>query len=95
MKDFNPEQKNRNQKHYTCETCGKSFSEAVSLKKHITTVHEGHKDYKCEFCDKSASCLKKQMHTIHEGHKDYKCESCGKLFSDLQLFCNLLMFVIL
>ena len=60
-----------------------------------TTVHEGHKDYKCEFCGKSASCLKNQMHTIHEGHKDYKCESCGKLFSDLQLFCNLLMFVFL
>ena len=44
---------NRNQKHYKCESCGKSFSEAVSLKKHITkTVHEGHKDYKCESCGK-------------------------------------------
>ena len=39
MKDFNAEQKNRNQKHYTCETCGKSFSEAVSLKKHITITN--------------------------------------------------------
>ena len=44
---------NRNQKHYKCESSGKSFSEAVSLKKHITkTVHEGHKDYKCESCGK-------------------------------------------
>ena len=54
------------------------------LKKHIHTVHEGHKDHKCESCGKSFSSrqmLKKHIHAIHEGHKDYKCESCGKSFS--------------
>ena len=54
------------------------------MKKHFHTVHEGHKDYKCESCDKSfsqVSGLKRHIQTIHETQKDYKCESCGKLFS--------------
>ena len=34
------------QKAYICESCGKSFSEAQNLKRHIQTVHEGHNDYK-------------------------------------------------
>ena len=38
-----------------CGSCGKSFSERGKLKKHIHTVHEGHKDYKCESCGKSFS----------------------------------------
>ena len=28
---------------------------AKNLKKHINTIHLGHKDYKCEFCGKSFS----------------------------------------
>ena len=69
---------------YECDSCGKSFSEKGKLKRHIYTVHEGHRDYKCESCEKSFSTvdnLKRHMHTVHEGHKDYKCESCSKSFS--------------
>ena len=54
------------------------------MKKHIHTVHEGHKDHNCEYCGKSfsqARNLKNHIHTIHEGHKDNKCESCDKSFS--------------
>ena len=68
---------------HKCESCGKSFSQKMNLKRHIHTVHEGHKDYKCESCGKSfsgAQYLKKHIHTIHEGNKDNKCESCGKFF---------------
>ena len=74
-------------KDYKCESCGKSFSEAVKLKRHIHTVHEGKEDHKCESCDKSFSRaygLKRHIHTIHRGNKDYKCESCGKSFSLVQ-----------
>ena len=54
------------------------------MKKHIHTVHERHKDYKCESCGKTfsmAETLKRHIYSIHEGNKDYKCESCGKSFS--------------
>ena len=54
------------------------------MKRHIHTIHEGHKDHKCESCDKSfsqAENLKEHIYIVHEGQKDYKCESCGKSFS--------------
>ena len=45
-------------KNHKCESCGKLFSEARVLKKHINKFHKGHKlenfkDYKCECCGKS------------------------------------------
>ena len=70
-----------------CESCGKSFSNASNLKKHIRKVHEGHRDYKCESCGKSffqKGDLKRHIHTVHEGHRNFKCESCGKSFSIAQ-----------
>ena len=42
-------------KNYKCESCGKSFSIAGYLKRHIQIVHEEHKDHKCESCGKSFS----------------------------------------
>ena len=58
----------------------KSFYQAGDLKKHIKTVHEGHKDHKCGSCSKSyfqAGDLKIHIKTVHKGHKDHKCESCN------------------
>ena len=54
------------------------------LKAHINSIHDRHKDYKCDPCGKffsRAGPLKKHIYTIHEDHKDYKCNSCGKSFS--------------
>ena len=62
-----------------CESCGKSFSNAGYLKRHIRIVHEGHK---CESCGNSfsqAQFLKKHIYMVHEGQN---CESCGKSFSN-------------
>ena len=58
------------------------FLYSQNVKKHLHSVHEGHKDYKFESCEKSfsdAGNLKK-----HEGKKDFNCESCGKLFTTAQ-----------
>ena len=51
------------------------------LATHIRTVHQGIKDYKCEFCGnlfKSLDGMNKHIRTVHEGHKDYKCEYCNE-----------------
>ena len=43
-------------KDYKCESCDESFSRALSLKKHIRTIHDEDVNskllYKCEFCEK-------------------------------------------
>ena len=75
--------KNRFQEH-KCGSCSKSFIQACHLKRHIHTVHEGHKDYHCKSCSKSFSQggdLKRHNHTVHKGNKDFICEPCGKAFS--------------
>ena len=55
-------------KDYKCKSCGKSFSQADDLRKHIPMVHEDHKDHKCKSCGKLFSQtgdLKKHINTIH------------------------------
>ena len=47
--------RNSQLKGHKCKSCGKSFSRVDHLKRHIKTVHEGHKDHKCESCSKSVS----------------------------------------
>ena len=69
---------------HKCESCGKFFSKAAVLQRHINTVHEGHKDYECETCGKSfyhQSELTLHHQNVHEGRRDHKCESCLKSFS--------------
>ena len=41
--------------NHKCNYCEKLFFQVNYLKKHIIRNHEGHKDYKCEPCDKSFS----------------------------------------
>ena len=62
----------RGRNRYECEPCGKDFSRAHSLKKHVYTIHKGRKDHKCESCGKSfsqAGDLKNHIKAIHESHK--------------------------
>ena len=47
------------------------------------TVHEGHKNYKCEICEKPfGASREKKLHIkrIHEDLRDHKCDICSKCF---------------
>ena len=60
-----------------CGICGKTFSKTRNLKNHISTVHEGMKNHKCETCGK-AFCSKQYLYlhigSVHEGIKNHKCD---------------------
>ena len=69
-----------NHKNYKCDYCGKSFSHAGYLKRHIQIIHDAPKEKKtaktlntCESCGNSfsrASSLKRHIHTVHETNKN-------------------------
>ena len=44
-------------KYFSCQTCGKSYTQSHNLKKHIKSAHEGGKN-----C--LANCVTKVMHMI-------------------------------
>ena len=52
--------------------------------RHIATVHEGKKQFKCSICDKSYGrndVLKDHISSVHDGIKPHKCTICEKAFS--------------
>ena len=59
------------------------FLKAGHLKRHIHSIHDSNKDYKCEVCSKSFSStshLKIHIKRTHDGQKTNICEICGKSF---------------
>ena len=54
------------------------------LNRHIMTLHEEQRNYKCDSCGKSftsAHWLKNHVNILHEGQRNYKCDSCEKSFT--------------
>ena len=69
-----------NGKRDYCDLCENTFH---NLKYHISFVHEGQGDIKCNICGKhflKMGILKRHISIIHEGHNDNKCEFCEKTF---------------
>ncbi|XP_049620705.1 zinc finger protein 100-like [Suncus etruscus] len=69
-------------KCYACQECGKAFTRASHLTRHMN-IHTGVKPYKCEECGKAFtrnSGLTFHLN-IHTGEKPYICKECGKAFS--------------
>ena len=65
-------------------TCEKLFTQAGNLRIHIKTIHQGHKDFKCDSCGNSfrrVDQMRLHIKTIHKANRDFKCDSCGKSFS--------------
>ena len=75
----------------TCDTCDSSFKSKKSLKRHITSVHEGKKSFKCDLCGTSftgKSSLKRHVATVHEEKKPFKCAICDFKFSKKSVLKN-------
>ena len=74
-------------KHFTSDTCEKSFIHTGGLETHQGT-HTLVKSYICETCGKvfiSSSNLKVHER-IHTGLKPYTCDTCGKSFTQSTTF---------
>nr|XP_023399446.1 zinc finger protein 184-like isoform X2 [Loxodonta africana] len=70
-------------KSYTCEECGKAFSQSTHLIEH-QQIHAGEKPYvsrecRCAF-SKNLSLVKHQW--MHTGEKPYACSICNKCFRE-------------
>ena len=73
-----------NKKLHQCNSCGKAFSEAQNLKKHINSVHNGQKDHKCDSCGKAfwhQWHLRRHINGYHKKLKPASCDVCDKSFS--------------
>ncbi|XP_046406355.1 histone-lysine N-methyltransferase PRDM16-like [Ischnura elegans] len=77
-------------RRYVCENCGKVFSDASNLQRHIRTHHAGARSHACAECGKTfatASGLKQHAH-IHSSVKPFRCEVCLKAYTQFSNLCR-------
>ncbi|KAA0188845.1 hypothetical protein FBUS_00670 [Fasciolopsis buskii] len=69
---------------HSCTLCGRHFTEARSVRRHMMAVHNGEKPFSCEICGKlfaELGNLKKHQSAVHEGRKPFLCPICSRGFS--------------
>ena len=66
-----------------CGTCGHKFHSHRDLQRHIDGVHDGRRDFQCQWCGNKFSSkhtLKRHVARIHE-KQNHTCHHCGKIFN--------------
>ena len=61
-------------------------SEKSDMNRHVSSVHEGKKPFKCDFCDYSCSRkgdMNRHVSTVYESKKSFKCGICDYTCSQL------------
>lgn len=61
------------------EGCGKNYSNAFNLKRHVESFHRGIKKFTCSICNKGLSSKQnlREHSFIHLGIKPYVCKHVG------------------
>ena len=68
---------------YSCNQCGKTYSNNDHLMSHIKTEHEKQFDFVCSICGKGcATKIKLKMH-ISRCHSQVKCDICNKEIANI------------
>ena len=65
------------------------------MKKHVVSVHEGNKPFKCDVCEYTSPQtvdFKKHVASVHEGKKPFKCKICDKSISGKSNLDHTLLF---
>ncbi|KAM7143736.1 PR domain zinc finger protein 5 [Molossus nigricans] len=68
---------------FKCHHCDATFKRKDTLNVHVQVVHERHKKYRCELCNKAfvtPSVLRSHKKT-HTGEKEKICPYCGQKFA--------------
>ena len=74
-----------------CNECGAAFYWKSNLNRHIESVHEERKSFKCADCGKAFShkhTLNGHIESVHEGKKPFKCNICDASFTSKMSFLS-------
>ena len=67
-----------------CHICGKEFTIAEYLKRHIRVVHGPKHSHYCDICVTSFDrddILKTHIKEVHENNTSWYCKMCNKFFN--------------